>query len=184
MTTRGSGRNEHLNVRGDLVGDEDAVALGVDDDRTTALATMVLGALMVVISVVVLVQAVRLDNGGAVVGPATAPWVVGSLLLLVGALLTIRGRRDMGFWEYSDHTTPQDWKRLGVLLIALVIFALIVPFLGYVVSATLLYAVTASVLGAPDKPRTLAYGFIVATLVFLLFDVGIGITLPAGPWGF
>ena len=177
-------RREPLNVRGDLVGDEDAVALGVDNDRTTALATMVLGALMVLMSAAVLVQAVRLDNRGDAVGPATVPWVVGSLLLLVGVLLAVRGRRDMGFWEYSYHTTGQDWKRLGLLIAALVVFALVSPFLGYVLAGTLLYAVTASVLGAPDKPRTLAYGFVVAALVFLLFDVIIGISLPAGPWGF
>lgn len=177
-------RHEPVNVRGDLVGDEDAIALGVDDDRTTALATMVLGVLMVLASVAVLVQAVRLDNLGSAVGPATAPWVVGSLLLLVGVMLTVHGRRDMGFWEASDHTTGQDWKRLGVLIFALLVFAVVSPFLGYVVAGTMLYAVTASVLGAPDKLRTLAYGFIVAALVFLLFDVGIGISLPAGPWGF
>lgn len=177
-------RHDPVNVRGDLVGDDDAVALGVDDDRTTALATMVLGVLMVLASVAVLVQAVRLDNFGSAVGPATAPWVVGSLLLLVGAMLAVRGRRDMGFWETSDHTTGQDWKRLGVLIAALLVFAVISPYLGYVLAGTMLYAVTASVLGAPDRPRTVAYGFIVAALVFLLFDVGIGITLPAGPWGF
>lgn len=177
-------RHDPVNVRGDLVGDDDAVALGVDDDRTTALASMVLGALMVLVSIAVLVQAVRLDNLGSAVGPATAPWFVGSCLLLVGASLTIRGRRDMGFWETSDHTTGQDWKRLGILVVALLVFAVISPFLGYVAAGTMLYAVTASVLGAPDIPRTFAYGFIVAALVFLLFDVGIGISLPAGPWGF
>lgn len=179
-----SSRKEPLNVRSDLVGDEDAVALGVEDDRATAAATMGLGALMVLMSIAVLVQAVRLDNGGDAIGPATMPWVVGALLLLVGVLMTVRGRRDMTVWENTDHTTTQDWKRLGVLVLALLVFAVIVPWVGYVVSATLLYAVTASMLGAPDKPRTIAYGFIVAALVFLLFDVGIGIALPAGPWGF
>jgi hypothetical protein len=29
-----------------------------------------------------------------------------------------------------------------------------------------------------------AVGFCVASVVWLLFDVGIGISLPAGPWGF
>ena len=71
-----------------------------------------------------------------------------------------------------------------MLLVALVVFAVVNPFLGYVVSATLLFGVTAIVLGAPDRLRSFAYGFIVAAVVFLLFDVLIGITLPAGTWGF
>ncbi len=63
-------------------------------------------------------------------------------------------------------------------------FAAVNPFLGYVVSATLLFGLTAISLGAPNKAKAFAYGFIVASIVFLLFDVLIGITLPAGIWGF
>lgn len=177
-------RQRPLNVRGDLVGEEEAEQLHVDDDRTQALATMGFGLLLVVLSALVIVQAVRLDNGDNSVGPATIPWVVGVSMLVVGALTVVRGRRDMGVWEVSEHTSGQDWKRLGVLLVALLVFAVVVPFLGYVVSATLLYGVTAGVLGAPKRSQMFAVGFVVAALVYLLFDVGIGITLPAGPWGF
>ena len=177
-------RTRSINVRGDLVGEDEAERLHIADDRTTALATMVFGAVLLVLSVVVLVTAVRLDNGGNAVGPATVPYVVGSALLLVGVLTVVRGRRDMGVWEVSDHTTSQDWKRLGLLVAGLVVFALIVPFVGYVVAATLLYGVTASVLGAPRPVEMFAVGFSVAAVVWLLFDVAIGISLPAGPWGF
>ncbi|WP_122816443.1 tripartite tricarboxylate transporter TctB family protein [Nocardioides pantholopis] len=182
--SRRSRRHESVNVRGDLVGPQEAEQLGVADDRRTALATMVLGALMVVIGAVVLVQAGRLDNGDDLVGAATAPWVVGALMFLVGVLLAIRGRRDMGVWEVSAHTTAQDWKRMGVLLGVLLGFAVVVPWLGYVVSATLLFGCTAVVLGAPHRLRSFATGFCVAALVFLAFDAAIGISLPAGPWGF
>lgn len=177
-------RQRPLNVRGDLVGEDEAEQLHVDEDRTQALATMGFGLLLLVLSVLVIVQAVRLDNGGNTVGPATVPWVVGAGLLVVGVLTVVRGRRDMGVWEVSEHTSSQDWKRLGLLLVALIVFAVLVPFLGYVVSGTLLYGITAIALGAPNKPQMFAVGFSVAALVWLLFDVGIGISLPAGPWGF
>jgi putative tricarboxylic transport membrane protein len=177
-------RSRPINVRGELVGETEAEQLHVADDRRTALATMGFGLVLLALSVVVVVQAVRLDNGGNAVGPATVPWVVGASLLVVGALTVARGRRDMGVWEVSDHATGQDWKRLGLLLAALVVFAILVPFLGYVVSATLLYGVTASALGAPHRSQMFAVGFSVAVVVWLLFDVGIGISLPAGPWGF
>ena len=139
---------------------------------------------LVVLAVVVLVQASRLDNGDDLVGAATAPWVVGALTFVVGVLLVVRGRRDMGVWEVSEHARPQDWRRMLVLLAVLLVFAVIVPWLGYVVSATLLFGATAVVLGAPDRVRAFVYGFSVAALVFLLFDTAIGISLPAGPWGF
>jgi putative tricarboxylic transport membrane protein len=175
------------NVRGDLVGHEGAEELGVEDDRTTALATLVLGGVVLLFGIATVTQATRLSNNGNAVGPATAPWVVGTLLLVVGVLMALRGRRelaDVTSQTPSHQTSPQDWKRLGILLVALIVFALINPFLGYVVSATLLFGLTAIVLGAPDRAKAFAYGFVVAGAVFLIFDVVIGIALPAAVWGF
>jgi putative tricarboxylic transport membrane protein len=181
-------RRTPVNVRGDLVGHEGAEELEVEDDRTTALATLVLAGILVVVAIATITQATRLSNGGNAVGPATAPWVIGSLLLVVGVLMAWHGRRDLADataehtpWHQTD---VQDWKRLGVLIAALVVFAIINPFLGYVVSATLLFGITAIVLGAPDRVKAFAYGFVVAGTVYLLFDVLIGISLPAGIWGF
>ena len=177
-------RQDPANLRGDLVTPEQAEQLDVANDRRTALATMILGAVLFVVAVVVVVQAARLDNGDETVGPATAPWVVGVLLGATAILLVIRGRRDMGFWEYEPHAERQDWLRLLAMIGILVAFAVIMPWLGYVLSATLLFGATAILLGAPHRAVSFAYGFCVAAIVFLLFDVLIGISLPAGPWGF
>jgi putative tricarboxylic transport membrane protein len=178
--------------------DEDEVSTGVDqqghvahlgeeDDRTSALATLVLGGVLLLLGLATVTQATRLSNNGNAVGPATAPWVIGVLLLVVGALMALRGRAEMADTSSDQdwhQTSPHDWQRLGLLVAALVVFAVVNQFLGYVVSATLLFGVTAIVLGAPNKPKSFAYGFIVAAVVYLLFDVLIGITLPAGIWGF
>ena len=175
---------ERLNVREDLVGEREAEELGVEDDRRTAVATMVLGVVMLVMGVVVLVQAARLRGGSGPIDAATAPWVVGALLLVVGVLMVRNGRRDLGVWEYSEHTTGQDWVRMGVLIVALVLFAVLVGPLGYVVSSTLLFGATAIALGSPRRVTPFAYGFCIAAAVFLVFDTAIGLSLPAGPWGF
>ena len=180
-------RRTPVNVRGDLIGHEGAEELQVEDDRTTALATLVLGVILVVVAIATITQASTLSNGGNAVGPATAPWVIGALLLVVGVLMSWHGRREL---NDATQATPwhqtglQDWKRLGILIAALVVFAIVNPFLGYVVSATLLFGVTAIVLGAPHRAKAFAYGFIVAGVIYLLFDVVIGISLPAAVWGF
>ncbi len=160
--------------------DEDEVALE-QDDRSTALATIVLGGLLLLFGIASVTQAASLSNNGNAVGPATAPWVIGVLLLLVGVLMVLRGRtayRDTASDRPTHQTEVQDWKRLGILLGGLVVFAIIVQFLGYVVSATLLFGLTAIVLGAPDRAKAFAYGFVVASGVFLLFDVVIGMLAP------
>ena len=177
-------RHESVNVREELVGDDEAERLGVENDRRTAVATMGLGALLVVLGVVVLVQAATLRGGSGPVDAATLPWVVGVLLLVVGVLMVRNGRRDLGVWEFSDHSTGQDWLRMGVLLLALVLYAAVVTLLGFVVSSTLLFGVTSVVLGSPARLRPFAYGWCIAVLVFLVFDTAIGLSLPTGPWGF
>lgn len=147
-------------------------------------ATMALGAVLAVLAVLTLVDALRLPDSDDTVGPAAAPLLVGALLLVVGLGLVVQGRRAMGGWEYAEHATRQQWLRLAAVLGTLVLFAAVVPYLGFVVSSTLLFTASALLLGAPDRARALAYGWIVAAVVFLVFDELIGITLPAGPWGF
>lgn len=154
------------------------------DQRRTALATVILGGLMVAFGAVVLIQAFLLDNGAHVVGPATMPWVVAVLLLAIGSTLGLRAGRDLGAWRRAPQTSPQDWKRAALLLAVLLIFAVVVTHLGYVVSATLLFGTVAVVLGSPARLRAYVYGWSVSVVVFLAFDVLIGIALPAGPWGF
>jgi putative tricarboxylic transport membrane protein len=178
------GHEPHHSVREQLVGDEDARVLGVSDDERTAPATMALGALLLVMGLLAVVDAWRLPDSDDTVGPAAAPMLVGVLLLVVGGGLLVQGRRHMGAWEYSDHPTRSQLLRLLAVLGALLVFALLVPFAGYVVSSTFLFASTAILLGSPHRLRAVAYGWIVAAAVFLVFDEMIGLTLSAGPWGF
>ena len=78
----------------------------------------------------------------------------------------------------------QDWKRLGILVAALVVFAIINPFLGYVVSATLLFGITAIALGAPDRAKVFATGSSWPATVCLLFDVVHRHLAARRDWGF
>ena len=72
----------------------------------------------------------------------------------------------------------------GGLVAALLLFAVLLPVLGYVVSSAALFVAAALLLGAPRGWTVVAYGWALAAVVFLVFDRLIGLTLPAGPWGF
>ena len=156
MTEEQHRRHLTGNVRGDLVGHEGAEELDIEDNRTTALATLVLGGILILVAIATLTQAASLSNNGNAVGPATAPWVIGSLMLIVSvSLIAPRAGSELAAAK-AEHTpghqtSPQDWKRLGLLLLALVVFAVVNPFLGYVVSATLLFGITAIVARRPEQ---------------------------------
>ena len=155
-----------------------------------ARASALLGLLMMVAAAVVLVDAANLRGSDAPVGPAAAPTLLGILLGLLGGALAVQARSALRTPESapnetrSARVTARRLWRLAALVAILIAFALLLPILGYVVSATALFTGAALLLGAPHPPRVVAYGWTLAVLVFLIFDRLIGLTLPAGPWGF
>jgi putative tricarboxylic transport membrane protein len=153
-------------------------------DRHTVLATAGFGALMLLAAVLVIVDAVRLPETTAVVGPAVVPLPVGVLLGVVGAGLLVDSRVKLRGAPPGQPWQPRAGLRVLGLVAALVAFALLLPLLGYVVTAAALFVAAALLLDAPRDWRVLAWGWALSAVVFLVFDRLIGLTLPAGPWGF
>jgi putative tricarboxylic transport membrane protein len=153
-------------------------------DRHTVIATAVFGGLLLLAAVLVIVDAARLPATSAVVGPAAVPLPVGVVVGVVGALLLVDARRKLPQAGAGQPWQPGAGLRVLGLVAALVGFAVLLPLLGYVVTATGLFVAAALLLGAPRDWRVLAWGWALAAVVFLVFDRLIGLTLPAGPWGF
>ena len=153
-------------------------------DRRTVLASAAFGAVMLVAAVLVIVDALRLPETNAAVGPAAVPLPVGVLLGVVGAGLLVQARAQLGTAVRGKAWPPRAGLRLLGMVAALVAFALLLPVLGFVVASTALFVAAAILLGAPNFWRTVAYGWALSAIVFLLFDRLIGLSLPTGPWGF
>ena len=153
-------------------------------DRHTVLATLAFGAFMLVAAVLVIGNALALPDTGAVVGPAAVPLPVGVLLGLLGAVLVVRSRGQLRTAVAGPAWQPRGGLRVLALVGALLLFALLLPFLGYVVSSAALFVAAALLLGAPRGWKVVAYGWALAAVIFLVFDRLIGLTLPTGPWGF
>jgi putative tricarboxylic transport membrane protein len=154
------------------------------DDRHTVLATAAFGGLMVVAAVLVVIDALLLPKTSAVVGPAAVPLPVGVLVGLVGAGLLLQSARTLRTAPAGHPWQDRAGLRLLAMVVALIAFAVLLPLLGWVVCAAALFTAAAVLLGAPRDWRVLAYGWALAAVVFLVFDRLIGLTLPAGPWGF
>jgi len=153
-------------------------------DRNTVLASAGIGAVMLVAAVLVIVDALRLPETSEAVGPAAVPLPVGVLLGVFGAVLLIQARTQLSTASRETTMQPRAGLRLLGMIVALVAFAVLLPILGYVVSSAALFVAAAMLLGAPKLWQTIAYGWALAAIVFLLFDRVIGLSLPTGPWGF
>jgi putative tricarboxylic transport membrane protein len=162
----------------------ESAAPGESTREERALAGGLLGLLMVIGAVVVLVDAAGLRApDDAVLGPAAAPTLIGVLLGLVGGALAFQGRRVLRTAAGLKGEARRLW-RLGALVVILIAYAFLLPILGYVVCSAGLFTGAALLLGAPHPARIVAYGWTLAVLTFVVFDRLIGLTLPAGPWGF
>jgi putative tricarboxylic transport membrane protein len=156
----------------------------VEHDRRVVLATAAFGALMVVVAAVVLVDAASLAEADEAVGPAAVPTLVGVLLAVVGAALLVRALVDLRTATAGPRLPRERLLRLLAMVGVLLAFTVLLPVVGYVVAAAGLFTGAAVLLGAPHPLRTLAYGWTLAAVAYLLFDQLIGVSLPTGPWGF
>jgi putative tricarboxylic transport membrane protein len=153
-------------------------------DRNTVLASAAFGGVMLVAAVLVIVDAIRLPETSEAVGPAAVPLPVGVLLGIVGVALLVQARVQLRSASRETAWQPRALLRVLGMVAALIAFAVLLPVLGYVVSAAALFVAAAMLLGAPRFWSTVAYGWALAAIVFLAFDRLIGLSLPTGPWGF
>jgi len=145
-------------------------------------------AVLVVLGVVVLVDAVRIHTDFAQrgpVGPKAVPILVGSLLLLVAVLLArdvLRGGRgEAEGGEDVDLAAPADFRTVLLLCGAFLANAALIGVVGFPISGAVLFWGAAYALGSRHFVRDplIAAGLSVAT--FLVFNNLLGVPLPGGP---
>ncbi|MFH8572166.1 tripartite tricarboxylate transporter TctB family protein [Streptomyces sp. NPDC017993] len=145
-------------------------------------------ALLLVLGILVLTDAVTMDTDFAQrgpVGPTTVPFVVGGLLLLVALLLAVDvlrgGRGEAEGGEDVDLTEPGDWRTVALLVGVFLANAVLIGPLGFPISGALLFWGSAYALGSRNLTRDplIAAGLALAT--FLIFNNLLGVPLPGGP---
>ena len=148
-------------------------------------AELVLAALVVAAGIVVLVDTVRLEAPitGGVVGPKFFPYVVSSLLLVVGAWLAVdvlrggHGRPEAE--EDVDPSATSDWRAVAGITVAFAVHVALLQPAGWPVAGAVLFWGVAVSLGAPLL-RAAGVAVVLSGVVFVVFDVLLEVPLPAG----
>jgi putative tricarboxylic transport membrane protein len=147
-----------------------------------------ISALLVLLGVLVLTDALRIPTDFAQrgpVGPKAVPIVVGTALLLVAALLArdvLRGGRgEAEGGEDVDLSAPADWRTVLLLCGAFLANAVLIGVVGFPISGAILFWGAAYALGSrnPVRDPLLAAGL--SVLTFLAFNNLLGVPLPGGP---
>jgi putative tricarboxylic transport membrane protein len=145
-------------------------------------------ALLVVLGVLVLTDALRIPTDFAQrgpVGPKAVPILVGSLLLVVAALLArdvLRGGRgEAEAGEDVDLNAPADWRTVLLLCGAFLANAALIGLVGFPISGAILFWGAAYALGSRAYVRDPLLAAGLSILTFVIFNNLLGVPLPGGP---
>ncbi len=124
--------------------------------------------------------------GYAGIGPGALPRVVGSVLLLLGLLLTVQAwRRGFdGHDEAAERALGFDRAGFAWVSGGLVGYGLLVEPASFIVASTLLFAMTARGFGSRRPVFDVIVGLLLAAAVYAMFSLGLKIQLPVGPFEF
>lgn len=163
-----------------------------------------LGAL--VIPVVLLAVGLTLVTGiltmdeageGGLFGPKAFPWVIAVLCLVVAVLMAIQVLRPSTAPPTADPGDEADeildgepgapegtnWRGVAIVVGGVLLFILLLEPVGWLISATLLFAVVAVGMGARNHVVSLVAGLGLAAAIQLLFGGLLGIHIPPGILG-
>jgi putative tricarboxylic transport membrane protein len=144
-------------------------------------------AALALVGVVVIVDASRIGHvtsSNDPVGPRAMPFVVGGALLLVAVLYALDvfrggvGEAEAG--EDVELGQAADWRTVAMLAAAFALNAVLIEPLGWVISGSLLFFLSAFALGNRHHVRGLAIGIALGLVTFYAFAIGLGVNLPAG----
>jgi putative tricarboxylic transport membrane protein len=139
---------------------------------------------LAVLGVLVIVDASRLGGFSASndpIGPKPVPIILGILLFVVAAfyaLDVVRGGH--GEDEGANAGQHFDWKTIAALCGVFIANALLIDWLGWVISGSILFWGSAIVLGSRKYVLALAIAVVLALGTFYGFAIGLGLGLPAG----
>lgn len=116
------------------------------------------------------------------VGPQAFPYMIGGLVVLMGGLLTVKAAT-AGSWrdpaEEAALGHPQ-WRRLGWVVLGLVLNLALIERAGFVIASTLLFACVARGFSSTRPVRDLAIGFVLSLVAYLGFAKLLAIKLGEG----
>ena len=128
---------------------------------------------------------IRLTPAYSKVGPRVIPYIVGAGMVIIGAWLAyeaLTGHVVVGSGESEDAdlTLPTDWRCIGLLALALIAYLFLIEPAGFIIASTALFAGAAFAMGSRRLARDVVIGIVMATILYLVFNRGLGLSLPAG----
>ena len=112
------------------------------------------------------------------VGPSVFAWFVAGFLLVLGVMLLVAAFR--GGWAADQEGTLSEWGSLGWVTLGLLLNVVLIEWIGFILSSTLLFACVARGFGSRKLLRDAAIGFGLALISYVGFDRILGYKIGSG----
>jgi len=137
------------------------------------------GLMFFAIGLIALILAFQYPLGTAArMGPGYFPRVLGGILMVLGAIISLRS-----FSMEGEPITPFAWKAIALVLGGVCLFAAIVITVGLVVATTALIFVTGYASREFNVRESIISSIVLSALSVALFIVGLKLQFPIFPWG-
>jgi len=130
-------------------------------------------------------QDIAETQGYAQIGPRLFPYIIGVVLTLCGAVLgwhAVSGGWRSVPLDQEGHDAP-DWRGFTVISAGIILHMVVIGWAGFIIASTLLFVMIAWGFGSRRPVRDAAIAVVLAAAVFFLFTLGLGLSLPKGPFG-
>jgi putative tricarboxylic transport membrane protein len=109
----------------------------------------------------------------AKVGPGAFLWFSSALLLACGAVVAFKALK-------NPPDTGNELRGPLTILAGLAASVFLFEPLGFIPTATVIFATTANGLGSNRVLRDIGIGIVVAVIAYVVFGLGLGLRLPVG----
>jgi hypothetical protein len=116
--------------------------------------------------------------GGTGFFPAILAGIFG--LLGLGFLVGKTPLEDNVPIRWPDRTS---WRQIAQVFSALIVYTVLIPWIGYAVATTLFLAGLCRTIGSRRWTYGFLFGAVVSAVTHVIFKIWLNMPLPAGPWG-
>ena len=150
-------------------------------------SALVMPAIVAAFSLFLLIGSALLDQGEAEFpGPRFVPAIIGGVGLVLAILLALEVLRTP---EPVDDPTPgtyrsySDFGALAWVAGGFLAFALLLPYLGWILAGALLFWCTAHGFGSKRPLFDILIALFLSSFIYLVFGTALGLNLPSGILG-
>lgn len=114
-------------------------------------------------------------------GPRLMPYIAELMMAACGAGIVYESLKDKT--EDKEFLSKEGWKRLGIIFVILVIYAVCLGLIGFLIATPFMFMILMQMLNADGFqpwPKVIILSFILTAFIYLTFAKGFQVSLPKG----